>query len=131
MRSLQASLDELKASGALETKSTAGDKHETALAMLQIEQENKRKQLADLLQQFAVLKRINPSVIPLAIITGSLLETDKGWFYISTALGKAIIEGKTVYALSISSPLAQKFISAKLYDEVCLNNMRYKIVSLQ
>ena len=34
---IQKVLDELKDSGANETKSTAGDKHETALAMIQIE----------------------------------------------------------------------------------------------
>ena len=38
-------LEELKESSSNETKSTAGDKHETALAMLQIEQENTGRQL--------------------------------------------------------------------------------------
>jgi hypothetical protein len=42
---LQQVLADLKESGANETKSTAGDKHETALAMLQIEQANTRGQL--------------------------------------------------------------------------------------
>ena len=49
---VQLILQELSQSAANETKSTAGDKHETALAMLQLEQENKRKQLNELrLQQ--------------------------------------------------------------------------------
>ncbi len=39
---LQKVLADLKESGSNETKSTAGDKHETALAMLQIEQANTR-----------------------------------------------------------------------------------------
>jgi hypothetical protein len=42
---LQQVLADLKESGSNETKSTAGDKHETALAMLQIEQANTRGQL--------------------------------------------------------------------------------------
>jgi len=40
---LRQDLAGLRESGANETKSTAGDKHETALAMLQIEQANKRE----------------------------------------------------------------------------------------
>lgn len=131
IRSIESYLADLKASGSLETKSTAGDKHETALAMLQIEQENKRKQLAELMQQYAVLKRINPAVTPASIISGSLIETNNGWFFLSTALGKIIIDEKIIYALSSLSPLGQKFITAKINDEVFLNNMRYKIVSLQ
>ena len=47
VQQLQQVLDDLKESGSNETKSTAGDKHETALAMLQIEQEHKRNQLKD------------------------------------------------------------------------------------
>ncbi|MEO7835677.1 MAG: hypothetical protein ABIR50_10180, partial [Ginsengibacter sp.] len=46
---LQKTLAELKESGTNETKSTAGDKHETALAMLQIEQANVCGQLQDAL----------------------------------------------------------------------------------
>ena len=48
---LQQVLADLKESGANETKSTVGDKHETALAMLQIEQANKLKQLAEVIAQ--------------------------------------------------------------------------------
>ena len=45
--SLETILNDLNESAKNETKSTAGDKHETALAMLQIEQENTRKKIAE------------------------------------------------------------------------------------
>ncbi len=51
LRSLQKVLADLKESGSNETKSTAGDKHETALAMLQIEQANVGSQLQDVLEK--------------------------------------------------------------------------------
>jgi hypothetical protein len=128
---LETTLADLKTSGALETKSTAGDKHETALAMLQIEQENKRKQLADAQQQLAVLKKINPAITPEIILNGSLIETDKGWFFISTALGKIVVEGKTIYALSASSPLGKELLKAKGNKKIVMNKIQYQIVSLQ
>lgn len=46
-------LDELQESLKNETKSTAGDKHETARAFVHIEQENTGRQLEVLLQQKA------------------------------------------------------------------------------
>ena len=102
---LQNVLADLKESGTNETKSTAGDKHETALAMLQIEQANIRAQLKEAQEQKAVLENINPSLSPALIVNGSLVNTDKGYLFLSTALGKATIDGITVIALSQHSPL--------------------------
>lgn len=131
IKMLEDTLADLKASGSQETKSTAGDKHETALAMLQIEQENNRKQLADAQLQMAVLRKINPHITPEIILNGSLVKTDKGWFFISAALGKIIIEEQIIFALSASSPLGKKFMEAQKGEIVTLNNQRYNIVSLE
>jgi hypothetical protein len=54
---LKQTMNDLKESASNETKSTAGDKHETALAMLQIEQENTNKQLENLLSQKMLLQK--------------------------------------------------------------------------
>lgn len=48
--SLQKILNELSDSAKNETKSTAGDKHETALAMLQQEQQNTSIKLSEALE---------------------------------------------------------------------------------
>ena len=123
-------LRELSASAANETKSTAGDKHETALAMLQIEQENKRRQLSDLMDQQKMLLRIDPSKRAEMIMNGSLVETDKGYFYLSVALGKLLFENKTFYALSPTSPLGQKLIGCAPGARVEMNGTFYNIISI-
>lgn len=102
---LQQTLADLKESGSNETKSTAGDKHETALAMLQIEQANTRAQLHETLEQRSALVNINPDIITAKILPGSYVKTNKGNFYISLALGKLIIDGETIMAISPQSPL--------------------------
>jgi len=102
---LQQTLADLKESGSNETKSTAGDKHETALAMLQIEQANTRAQLHETLEQRSALVNINPDIITAKILPGSYVKTNKGNFYISVALGKLIIDGETIMAISPQSPL--------------------------
>ena len=124
---LQQVLTDLKESGANETKSTAGDKHETALAMLQIEQANTRGQLKEVLEQKAVLEKINPSLSTVKIINGSLIKTSRGWFYLSTALGKAIVEDITVIALSPQSPLGIKLMGLTVSDVAGINSNRYVI----
>lgn len=130
IQSLEQVLADLKESGTNETKSTAGDKHETALAMLQIEQANKRGQLKECIEQKAVLNRINPAVIPAVIVSGSLIKTDKGYFFMSTALGKADIDGQAVIALSPQSPLGKQLMGSCAGDNAAINNIVYTIESI-
>ncbi|MEJ7672543.1 MAG: hypothetical protein WKF59_07495 [Chitinophagaceae bacterium] len=110
LRSLQQVLADLKESGSNETKSTAGDKHETALAMLQIEQANVGAQLQDVLEKKSALEKIDPALSSSKIVNGSLVKTDKGYLFISIALGKATIDGNSVIALSPQSPLRAKTV---------------------
>ncbi len=127
----EAMLKELSASAANETKSTAGDKHETALAMLQLEQENTRRQLKELLTQKALLLKIDPLKHALTIVNGSLVKTDKGYFYISIALGKTVIANNTIYALSPNSPLGKKLMGCSKGDTAEVNGAVYQIISIE
>jgi hypothetical protein len=124
---LQNILADLKESGTNETKSTAGDKHETALAMLQIEQANKRTQLNELVQQKEVLQKLNPSVSATTILNGSLVKTNIGYFYISTSLGKINVDDVEIMAISAQSPLANKIIGLNVGQTAKINNMTYTI----
>lgn len=127
---LQQVLADLKESGSNETKSTAGDKHETALAMLQIEQANTRGQLQEVLIQKAALEKINPAISASMIVNGSLVKTNRGHLFISVALGKAVIENITVIALSPQSPLGEKLIGLKIGEVAAINNIEYLVESI-
>ena len=124
---LQNVLTDLKESGSNETKSTAGDKHETALAMLQIEQANTRGQLQEALTQKAALEKINPALSASIVLNGSLVKTNRGYLFVSIALGKTVIENITVIALSPQSPLGQKLMGLKVGDVAVINTMYYTI----
>lgn len=128
---LQKVLNDLKESGANETKSTAGDKHETALAMLQIEQANTRGQMQEVLLQKAALEKIDSTVSAQMIVNGSLIKTNRGYFFMSTALGKAMVENITVMALSPQSPLGQKLMGLKAGDTAAINDIDYVIESIE
>jgi hypothetical protein len=123
-------LADLKESGTNETKSTAGDKHETALAMLQIEQANTRGQLQVAQEQKAALEKINPAIAAIEVVNGSLIKTNRGYLFLSIALGKAIIDNNTVIALSPQSPLGKKLMGLRIDDTTELNNNSYLILSI-
>ena len=93
---LQTILGDLRESASNETKSTAGDKHETALAMLQIEQENTRRQLADAMEQLAVLEKLDYGHGGEKVGKGSLVKTDRGMFFVAAAVGKIRIRVEKV-----------------------------------
>ncbi len=128
---LQLDLADLKESGANETKSTAGDKHETALAMLQIEQASKREQLAQVISQKLLLEKINPAIVAATVVLGSLVKTDRGYLFLSVALGKAIVDGILFTALSPQSPLGQQLKGLKEKDTATINGTQYYIEALE
>jgi len=128
---LQKTLADLKESGSNETKSTAGDKHETALAMLQIEQANTREQLKEAIAQKVAIEKINPLIVAATVLNGSLIKTDRGYFYVSIALGKAVIEEIIIIALSPQSPLGSKLMGAKIGDIIEMNSNRYLIQGIE
>lgn len=128
---VQKNLHELNDSAGNETKRTAGDKHETALAMLQIEQENNTRQLNELLQQKAVLEKLNASLQTEIAVRGSLVHTNKGIFYISLGLGKLKVEEETVFAVSPEAPLGKLMLMKKAGDAFTFNNTDYKINNIE
>ena len=128
---LQKILNDLKESGANETKSTAGDKHETALAMLQIEQTNTRAQLQEVLNQEATLKKINPDLSADSVLNGSLIKTNRGYLFMSVALGRAVVDDVAVIALSPQSPLGKKLMGLKVGERAEINNTAYLVVGIE
>jgi hypothetical protein len=123
-------LTDLKESSSNETKSTAGDKHETALAMLQIEQKNTSRQLKEALDQKILFGQINSAVIKPEIAKGSLLKTNKGYLFLSIALGKIIVDGITIIAISPQSPLGQKLMGLKVNETAEINGITYVIENI-
>jgi len=128
---LQQQLNDLKESTANETKSTAGDKYETARAMLQIEQDNTRRQLQEALEPQSIFTTIDISINSDEIIRGSLVKTNKGYLFISVALGKILEEGTPIIALSPQSPLGKQLMGLRVNDTTTINNIAYTIEQIQ
>jgi flagellar biosynthesis chaperone FliJ len=93
-----------------DAKGSAGDKHETALSMMHIEQEKLNYKLKEVLEQKQILESIDVEKINKKIGVGSLIQTNAFLFFMSTALPKITIEDKDIVALSPSSPLGKMML---------------------
>ena len=69
------------------TKSSAGDKHETARAMLQLDREQAGERLVEIEKTLEVLHKINLTKTAAHAHLGSLVTTNKGNFFLSISLG--------------------------------------------
>ncbi len=119
---LQNVIDDTKNSMFSETKSSMGDKHETARAMTQIELDNEYQQLHETLQQKELLLTINPNQTNQRVSLGSLVTTNQGVFYIATGIGKVQLhDGSICFVISEQSPVAQVLKNKKRGDEVLFN----------
>ncbi len=110
-----------------ESKSSAGDKHETGRAMAQLEQEKNSKQLKEALELKNTLLKINPNIQSSVVSLGSIVLTDKGNFYISIAAGKIIIDAEIYFAVSPSAPIAKAFTGGTKNQEINFNGQHYCI----
>jgi transcription elongation GreA/GreB family factor len=128
--SQQAVQKDLQLSAANETKSTAGDKHETALAMLQMEQAQVGKKMDVLQQHLLELNQIDVEKKSIIVTHGSLVKTSTCYFYISAALGKINVVGMDVFAISIRSPLGILFMGKREQETIVFNGTSYTILEL-
>ncbi len=110
-----------------ETKSSAGDKHETGRAMAQLETENNSKHLAEAHKLKATLGQIDPDKKCASIELGALVKTDKGNYFISISAGKVEFQGEDVYMVSVASPIGQHFLGKKGGESVSINGQSHKI----
>lgn len=112
-----------------ETKSSMGDKYETSREMVQQEINNLQIQLNENIRLRNSLKSI--SVNPHQNVgLGSLVETDKGLFYIAVSLGMIDYEKKKIFLISPESPLAQA-MNGKTESEIfSMNGTQQKIIKI-
>lgn len=131
LETASAAMEEAQDSANSETKSTAGDKHDTARAMMQLAAEQNAKHLAEAYKLQQALKQLNPKSTHSKAEVGSLIEATNGNFYLSISAGKIEIDGVVYFAISPSSPMGQLFLGHVSGDEVRFNNNLITIKAIQ
>ncbi|MGG8496235.1 3-oxoacyl-ACP synthase [Tenacibaculum sp. TC6] len=104
-----------------ETKSTAGDKHETGRAMLQLEMEKAGQQLESVQLMKETLTKIDSKKTVTVGCLGSIVKTNLATYFISISAGKVVIEEKEYFAISASSPIGNLLLGKKSGDIIQFN----------
>jgi transcription elongation GreA/GreB family factor len=113
-----------------DAKGSAGDKHETALSMMHLEQEKLNHKLKEIIEQKAILDKIDASQTHNKVALGSLVKSNGMLLFISTALPKLNIENKTIFAISPQSPLGSKLMGNEVGVSLDINGKTYIIESV-
>ena len=113
-----------------DSKSSAGDKHETSRAMTHLEIEKSEFALSNLKKTKTELERINPNIQNTKILLGSIFQTNQSWFFVSSSIGKLKIEEKEIITISILSPLFLALKELKKGDKKLFNGQSIEIINV-
>jgi hypothetical protein len=113
-----------------DSKSSAGDKHETSISMMQLEQEKVGNQIATAENMLMQLLKIEITHDVNKISSGNLVKTNQGFFYIAVAIGKLKVKELDLFVISSESPLAKKLIGLKINNKVEINSKFFVIENI-
>lgn len=103
-----------------ETKSSAGDKHETGRAMLQLEMEKASQQLKGIYEMKSALAKINLDSSD-QVKLGSLIITNIANYFLAISAGEIKLENQSYYAISPSSPIGKLLLGKRVGDVILFN----------
>jgi len=126
-RTITDSIKEIQVSLASETKSSAGDKHETGRAMLHLEREKAGQQLAEIQNVKAQLSKIDIEKSSDIINLGSVVYTTKANFFIAISAGELIVNNETFYAISPNTPMGQLLIGKSEGAQISFREQKFVV----
>jgi transcription elongation GreA/GreB family factor len=117
-KNIENQINQVQAALLEETKSSAGDKHETGRAMLQLEQEKLGSQLLEAQRISAKLTRINLQLTSDKVTLGSIVYSSQVNYFIAISAGQIEINGVNFFAISPETPIGQLLLNKKADESV-------------
>jgi transcription elongation GreA/GreB family factor len=114
-----------------DAKGSAGDKHETALSMMHLEQEKLTNKLKETIVLKEILEKIDVSKTTATIVLGSYVKVNAMQLFISAALPKILINEITILSVSPQSPLGSQLMGKKQHDIVVVNGTTFTILEVE
>lgn len=110
------------------SKSTAGDKHDTERAMAQLEIEKLQKQLNFALSDYDFFKKHSSTISSNnRAAVGSLIYINNNWIYIMCGLGKITVNRLNVFVISVEAPVAKQLLGKGLSEPIEINGISGKM----
>ncbi|EAR02876.1 3-oxoacyl-ACP synthase [Maribacter sp. HTCC2170] len=113
-----------------ETKSSAGDKHETGRAMLQLEREKLGTQLAEVEKMAKIINKVDITTKKDSASLGSLVCTDSSNYFLAISAGEYKSTEKRTYCISMNTPIGIILLGKKVDDVIDFNGNQIKILQV-
>lgn len=126
-QTIQHTIGEIQTSLTSETKSSAGDKHETGRAMLQLEREKAGNQLAEIQKIKEILFKVDVTKSSERVGLGSVVYTSNANYFIAISAGELVVENIKFYAISSNTPIGKLLMSNTVGDSVVFRDQNFKI----
>lgn len=107
---------EISAALTSETKSSAGDKHETGRAMLQLEREKLGVQLAEAEKMQALLHKVPQKITFTSVGLGALVVTSFSTYFIAVSAGEITHKKDRAYCISPATPIGKLLMGKQAGD---------------
>ncbi|AEH00767.1 hypothetical protein [Lacinutrix sp. 5H-3-7-4] len=130
LKTVQETIASIQESLLSETKSSAGDKHETGRAMLQLEREKAGQQLAQIQKTNLILSKIDYQKSANKVSLGSIIYTNKVNYFIAISAGVIEYNNESFYAISANTPIAQLLMSKVEGDTVAFRDNTFTITKV-
>lgn len=127
---IKSQINALSDGAANDAKSSAGDKHETAISMMQLEQEKLNKQMVQWQNMAEAISKINTNNTSKLAAFGSIVTTNKQIYFISVAAGKIEFNQQQVVCISLQAPLAKLLLQKTVGNSFSFNGEAETILEL-
>ncbi|MGB5419041.1 transcription elongation factor [Algibacter sp.] len=106
------------------------DEDDAGNGKLQNDLEKNLEHLNDAQKTKEYLKQIKTNINFETAVLGSLVKTETMNFYLSTGIGKIVLDNVDYYAISLSSPIAQLLKNKTKNDRFEFNQTKYVIIDI-
>lgn len=127
---IQNTIRDVQESLVSETKSSAGDKHETGRAMLQLEREKLGQQLVEAEKTKQVLSKVPLKKTSKTIGLGSFVKTSRANYFLAISAGQLEDVDSNVYCISADTPIGRLLLGKSAGDAFVFNTATIKILKV-
>jgi len=116
---------------ASDTKSSAGDKFETTREMMQQEISRLQQTLADAQQMAHTLAQLDIRGQAGPARLGSLVDTNRGAFFLAIGVGRLVVDGKAYGVVSPASPIGRQLLGKVVGERFTFHSQEYTVEQIR
>jgi transcription elongation GreA/GreB family factor len=124
-------MEAAQASANEQSKSSAGDKYETARAMGQLDRNMHARQYEQARQERQLLERIQETEVLRRVALGALVHTTAGSFFVAVSVGPVTVEGTLVLAVSAASPIGKALLGKQAGESFPFQGKPHQIKAIE